>query len=97
MSAALAPLAVAGVAGAVLGGLYFGALWWTVHRLPRARRPGPWLLASAVLRVAALLPLLFLASGGRWERLVAALVGFMGARTLVLRWGRGRGLPDAAP
>ena len=41
--------------GAVLGGLYLGALWLTVARLAGTRRPVAVLAVSAVLRIAALL------------------------------------------
>lgn len=78
-------LVVPALAGLLLGGLYFGGLWAVVRRLDRARRPGLWLLASAVVRVAALLPILYLVMEGRPERLVAALVGFLGARLALTR------------
>lgn len=41
-----------GLAGALLGALYFGGLWLTVRRVERVRRPALWLGASYLGRLA---------------------------------------------
>lgn len=79
-------LAVALLLGAVLGSLYFTALWWTLRRLARARRPGMLLFASAVARLALLLCGFYvILDGMHWERLLAALVGFIAVRGVLVR------------
>ncbi len=73
------------VAGLALGWVYFRGLWWTAERALHARRPGALLFASYLARTALTLAvfvaLLRLGAGA----LVAALVGFVAARTLVVR------------
>jgi F1F0 ATPase subunit 2 len=76
-------LAVAG--GAALGALFFGGLWWTVARSLASRRPALWLLASLFLRGALVLAGFHVLSGGRWERLLACLAGFVLARIVLTR------------
>ena len=77
-------LPAAGAAGAALGLFYFGGLWLTVRRLPRSRRPGLLLLGSFLVRSAVVVPGFYFVMGGRWERLLACLVGFLAARTVLL-------------
>ena len=45
------PLIAAWVAGAALGILFFGGLWWTVPRGIASPRPALWFGASLLLRV----------------------------------------------
>ncbi|HSF29119.1 MAG TPA: ATP synthase subunit I [Candidatus Tectomicrobia bacterium] len=78
-------IVVAFVAGLGLGLFYFGGLWLTVRELPTMRWPGLWLMASFVGRTVLSLVGFYLAMGGRWERLVACFLGFLLARTLVVR------------
>ncbi len=78
-------------AGMALGGLYLGALWLTVARLGRTRRPLAVLAASALLRIAALLAALALLTGLDWRRLAACLAGMLVARLAATAW------PGAAP
>lgn len=87
------PLAAAAVLGLMLGGGYFGALWWTIRRLPGASRPGFWLAGSFMVRIS-------LAMGGFYllllqgvARLAAAMIGFLLARFLWLRLRQ----PDKKP
>lgn len=73
-------------AGLFLGGLYFGGLWWTVRRMPRARHPLNLYFGSLIVRLAIVLAASYgmLANAG-WPRLVASLVGFVAARLLLIR------------
>lgn len=77
-------LAVAG--GIVLGAFYFGTLWLVVRRLDRAAWPAAWLGVTGIVRLAAVIVLFALLVGPRWERLVAALAGFLAARVVLTRW-----------
>jgi F1F0 ATPase subunit 2 len=88
---ALPALLPAFLGGFLLGALFFTGLWITVRRLPRASNPVLLILASAVLRLGLALPVLGLLAAGAWPRLLAALLGLLTARTLlILRWRPGR-------
>ncbi|MBN1919172.1 MAG: ATP synthase subunit I [Verrucomicrobia bacterium] len=78
-------LVLAGMAGFVLGGLFFGGLWWTVRKGVSSRQPALWFLSSLLLRVSTALGGFWFVSGGRWERLVACVLGFIVARVVVTR------------
>jgi F1F0 ATPase subunit 2 len=83
-------LALAFMAGAVLGGLYFGGLWITVRRLPEARRPALLSLGSLLARLSLVLGGFYLVGAGDWRRFVLALLGFVGARTILVRLCEGK-------
>lgn len=81
-----ATLAIALVAGAALSWVYFQALWATVAQLSVRRRPGLWIAGSLILRLGLVLgAFVWLASWGSWPALVAGLVGFIAARTVMVR------------
>jgi F1F0 ATPase subunit 2 len=73
-----------GVAGAVLGTLFFAGLWWTVRALPGSRHPALLMFGSYMGRMAVLLAGFYLLGAGDWRRLVAALAGFILVRILIL-------------
>ena len=81
----LLTLALAGVAGIVLGALFFGGLWWTVRRALSSKRPALWCLGSFLVRAGIVLAGFYVVAGGHWERLLAGLLGFVIARYLVTR------------
>ena len=81
----LMPLVLSLCAGAGLGLLFFGGLWWTVRRLPMARHPAPLALGSLVVRLGGSLAGFYLVMDGHWVRLLACLTGFLLARTLLVR------------
>lgn len=70
------------MAGLALGAIYFGGLWLTVRSVPTMGQPAFWFFVSFVLRMSAVLAGFYAVMGGRWERLVACMVGFLLARTL---------------
>lgn len=70
-------LMAAFAAGLVLGGFYFIALWQTVRRLPATVSPARLILGSFVLRLAVLSAGFYFVMGGHWERLAAAMLGFI--------------------
>ncbi len=78
-------LMLSGVAGLVLGAVFFGGLWWTLRKSLKSQRPALWLLGSLLARTSLVLVGLYLVSGGQWQRLLAGLAGVIGARFLVLR------------
>ena len=78
-------LAVPATAGLMLGAIFFGGLWWTVFRAVTSKQPALWFLGSNLLRTGVVLGGFYLVGGGRWERLLLCLLGFVLAR-LVVWW-----------
>ena len=84
----LLPLALAGLAGGLLGALFFGGLWWTVQKGTVSEQPALWFFGSLLLRMSIVLPGFYVVSNGHWERLLSCLLGFVLARTIVTRLTR---------
>lgn len=78
-------LAAGLLAGIVLGAFFFGGLWWTVRKGLSSRRVALWFLGSMLLRTSVVLLGFYFVSGGNWQRLLAALLGFVLARLIVMR------------
>jgi len=78
-------LVLAWVAGMGLGAIFFGGLWWTVQNGVSSQRPALLFLGSSLLRMSIALTGFYFVSGGRWERLLLCLTGFVMAR-LVATW-----------
>lgn len=81
-AASLAPALAAGI---LLGGFFFGGLWWTVVRGVSSSRPALWFLGSMLLRTGIVLSGFYFVSAGDWKRLLASLLGFVIARLVVKR------------
>ncbi|MBE0614628.1 MAG: ATP synthase subunit I [Burkholderiales bacterium] len=81
-------LAFALAAGAALGAMFYGGLWWTVRRGVSSRRPALLFLASLALRMGLALAGFYIVSGGDWQRLLLCLLGFALARVAVIRLTR---------
>jgi F1F0 ATPase subunit 2 len=77
-------LVLAFLAGLALGLFYYGGLWLTVQRLPQSRSPGVLAVVSLLLRLTLALAAFYLVMGGRWERLLACVAGFLLVRTLLV-------------
>ncbi|MBN1363731.1 MAG: ATP synthase subunit I [Syntrophaceae bacterium] len=72
------PLAAALAFGLVLGIFYFTVLWRTLQRLSSTASSTRLLLISFIGRMAVVLAgFYFIMGTGHWERLAAALVGFV--------------------
>jgi F1F0 ATPase subunit 2 len=90
MAMAEAPVfLLAWFAGAALGVMFFGGLWWTVRKGVSSKEPARWFAGSLLLRTAIALPGVYFVSGGHWQRLLPCLVGFMMAQ-LGVTWMTGR-------
>lgn len=72
------------LAGAALGAVFFGGLWWTVQRGAASTSPARWFIGSFVLRTAIVLTGFYFIGGGQLGRLGLCLLGFLLARVLVL-------------
>jgi F1F0 ATPase subunit 2 len=81
----MANLTLALLAGCVLGAMFFGGLWWTVHRAMSAKHPAFWLFGSVMLRMSATLAGFYFVGRGDWERLMVCLGGFLLARLFVIK------------
>jgi len=75
-------------AGLLLGGIYFGGLWWTVRNGVTARHPALLFLGSMIVRMTIILTGFFFISGGQWQRLLICLAGFIAARSIAIRLTR---------
>ena len=71
------------IAGALLGAMFYGGLWWTVRRGVSSKRAAPWFLGSLLLRISVALTGFYFFAGGHWERLLLCLLGFAMARVAV--------------
>jgi F1F0 ATPase subunit 2 len=76
----------AAFAGALLGGVFFFGLYWTIRRGLVARQPAAWFLVSLIVRTASVMLGFYWVGGGRWERLLACGCGFLIARFVAGRW-----------
>jgi F1F0 ATPase subunit 2 len=75
----------AALLGVGLGAMFFGGLWWTARRGAASPRPALWFFVSLLLRMALAMAGFYLVAGGRWERMLACLLGFIVAR-IVVTW-----------
>ncbi|MFZ7127625.1 MAG: ATP synthase subunit I [Desulfobacterales bacterium] len=81
-------LAPALVMGVLIGAMFFGGLWWTVRKGVSSQRPALWFFGSLVLRMSIALAGFYFVFGGRWDRLLVCLLGFVTARLIVTRLTR---------
>lgn len=85
-------------AGVGLGGLYYGGLLATAAILPRVRHPALLFAVSMTVRLAiAVMVFYLLTRGGRWDRLVLALFGFLLVRIAYIRHHTARTRPPHSP
>jgi F1F0 ATPase subunit 2 len=81
-------LLLALVTGVLLGAVFFGGLWWTVQRGLSSNRSALWFFGSLLLRTGIVLAGFYFIARGNWERLLVCLLGFVVARTIVMRLTR---------
>lgn len=71
--------------GNLIGIVFFGGLWLTVKKAMASKIPAVWFAGSFILRIAISLVGLYYVSGGKWQRLLLCLLGFLIARFIVIR------------
>ncbi|HCJ50621.1 MAG TPA: ATPase F0F1 [Gallionella sp.] len=81
-------LASALIAGILLGTFFFVGLWWTVRRGVKSERVALWFFGSMLLRTSVVMLGFYFVMGDSWQRLLAALLGFVLARLIVTRLTR---------
>ena len=83
-------LALALIAGILLGAIFFGGLWWTVRKGIAAKNAALWFLGSLLLRMSVVLTGFYFVGRGDWQRLATCLLGFVIGRIIVMRLTRTR-------
>lgn len=68
--------------GGLLGLIHFGGLWYTVKRLPQAKRPALWMGGSFILRSAIVVTGFYLVIQSGMPPVVAAVSGFVSVRLI---------------
>lgn len=76
-------LMVASLGGALVGGAFYGGLWWTIRRSALAQNRGVWLIGSFALRSLIALGGFYSVLWYDWRSLPVCLLGFLMARIAV--------------
>ena len=84
-------LVLAGTVGLLLGGLFFGGLWWTVRRGVSSSRPALLFASSLLLRIGITMAGFYFVGRDHWEQLLSCLIGFAMAHLIVARVTRPSG------
>jgi F1F0 ATPase subunit 2 len=79
-------LVVSFFGGALLGAFYFSSLWNTVKKVTDEGKQGMFLITGYFVRTAIVLAGFYMIMSGRWERIVAALIGFILMREIMKRF-----------
>jgi F1F0 ATPase subunit 2 len=80
----LEALALAFLAGIILGAFFFGGLWWTIQKGITSQTPALWFIGSLLLRTAVILVGFYLVAQDHWSRFVICILGFLLARVIVV-------------
>ena len=78
-------MAMAFIAGILLGIVFFGGLWFTVKKAVVSSYAALWFLASSLVRTGFVLVGFYYVAQGNWQRLLICVFGFIAARFLVIR------------
>ena len=80
--------------GILLGGVFFGGLWWTVRKglspSQAASQAAFWFLGSFLIRTTITVGGFYLVGRGDWRRMIGCLAGFLLGRLVVVRLTRSR-------
>ncbi|MHA4811401.1 N-ATPase subunit AtpR [Flavitalea flava] len=72
--------------GILLGIIFFGGLWFTVKKVVASKMPALWILTSFILRISSTLFGFYFIGSSNWQRLLLCTIGFIIARSIVLRY-----------
>ncbi len=87
MTSAIA-LSLSLLTGLLLGGFFFGGLWWTVQKGLASNHPALWFFGSTLVRTAIALCGFYLVARDDWRKFLVCLLGFVLGRALVTRLTR---------
>ncbi|MDO8671169.1 MAG: ATP synthase subunit I [Dehalococcoidia bacterium] len=76
------------LAGALLGSVFFGGLWWTVRQSVSSANPAILFFVSLMIRTGITLAGFYALFHGDWRRLLTGLAGFTIARLIAIRLTR---------
>jgi F1F0 ATPase subunit 2 len=71
--------------GVLLGVFFFAGLWWTVGKFESSKQVALLFLGSMLLRTAVVMLGFYFILGNSWQHLLASLIGFVIARSIVTR------------
>lgn len=74
------------VTGLLLGGIFFGGLWWTVKKGLGSKNPALWFIASLLIRTTITVSGFYWVAAGSWQKLLACLSGFLIVRFIITRF-----------
>lgn len=75
---------IAFLGGIILGFIFFGGLYWSVRNLSTVKYPAFFMIASIILRMAILLIGFFFLINGDYKNLLAALIGVLFVRFVMV-------------
>ena len=78
-------LMLALLAGATLGAIFFGGLWWTVGKSLSSKRPALLFLGSMLLRSGIVVAGFYFVAAEGLGKLLACLLGFIIMRAVITR------------
>lgn len=78
-------LALALLAGALLGVFFFAGLWWTVRQLESSKHVARLFLLSLLVRTSIVIVGFYFIIGKDWHHLLAGLLGFIIVRLIATR------------
>ncbi len=84
----LLPLMPTFLTGVLLGGFFFGGLWWTVQKGLASANPALWFMGSFLIRTAITVTGFYLVAAGSWQKLLSCLLGFIILRFIITRFTR---------
>jgi F1F0 ATPase subunit 2 len=73
------------IVGLLLGGIFFGGLWWTIQKALVSANPALWFICSLLFRTAITVSGFYLIAAGSWQKLLACLSGFLLVRFMMTR------------
>jgi F1F0 ATPase subunit 2 len=71
-------------AGMLLGTIFFGGLWWTIHKGLPSKQAALWFSVSFVVRTVVVVGGVYFVASGGWPQLAACVVGFLLARAVIV-------------
>lgn len=74
------------IVGILLGIFFFGGLWWTTKRGLVSKYPALWFLGSLLIRIGITVTIFYFISRDHWERALFCLLGFIIARSIIMRF-----------